>query len=186
MCADLSKTICLSCIADRLDEDYEGTCEALADAGYIFVDEEAFDYYSNLYERSGKCISTEGDKYNDFTALEDDFDRDGYHFSLKLYDLLGNNVDLSTVECYDFHAFVDELEALLDEKGVIMQTWKYKDCSLLPAPVKVWEGNSNYGDIYKKQFVHDYYLENVANKIKDLAISYLVWCELEDDESDVG
>lgn len=169
-------------IESKLDKNFWDTCEKLKAAGYIFYDIDGFILASNLNEASGKCISTEGDKSNDFTALNDDFDNKGFYFSLKLTDLLGWDIDLSTVDCYDFKSFVDELEALLEDEGVIMQTWKYKACSLLPAPILVWEGSVYYGSIYKLPKIDTEFLKGVAEKIKDLAISHLVWDDPEQDE----
>lgn len=163
-------------LQNRLDREWYKTCHELQDEGYLFTEYHQLYFSSALEERSGKCIVPYGSEYANFAEIADDIDRRGFHFSLRLYDLLGWDVDISSVECYDFKAFADELEQLLYSEDVIMRTWKYKDSVIYPAPIYLW-GHRDYGEVYKLDNRKSSFkkLEAVAQKIKDLAISHLTW-----------
>lgn len=182
-------------IQNRLDRDWFATCEELRDEGLIFTDEAEFIMDCPLDERSGRCIVPEGGKYTTFAEIADEMDRNGYHFSLRLYELFGFwgpgecKVDFSSVECYNFKAFTEDLAELLETEGVIMRTWKYKDSVIYPRPILVWDGRyeGGYGKIYKLDNRKSSFkkLESVARKIEDLAISHLTWREIDDETESV-
>lgn len=180
-------------LQNRLDNDYYKTVAELEADGLVFTDCHHFNFSSYVDEESGRCITPYKERSTDFSAYDDEFEAYGYKFSLRLYELFDFwkpecKVDFSSIECWDFQKFADELNDLLESEGVIMRTWKYKASALLPAPVCVWDGWSDrwnlsvYGRVYKLPKINYKKLEKVAAKIKKLALSHLVWDEVDDEQ----
>lgn len=129
-----------------------------------------------LMETSGSCITPSRLPYINSTSYKFPDDK-VYHFGLDYHSLFNDDyVDFSTIECYDFQAFVDELAQLLDENDVIMETWKYKSSFIAPRPDCVLEDEDTKTKIYELKDMDEEQkrkMREVEAKIYNLAYQYL-------------
>lgn len=131
-----------------------------------------------LMETSGSCITPSRLPYINSTSYKFPNDK-VYHFGLDYHSLFNDDyTDLSTIECYDFQAFVDELAQLLDENDVIMETWKYKSSFIAPRPDCVLEDEDTKTKIYELKDMDEEQkrkMREVEAKIYNLAYQHLSW-----------
>lgn len=131
-----------------------------------------------LMETSGSCITPSRLPYINSTSYKFPDDK-VYHFGLDYHSLFNDDyTDLSTIKCYDFQAFVDELAQLLDENDVIMETWKYKSSFIAPRPDCVLEDEDTKTKIYELKDMDEEQkrkMREVEAKIYNLAYQHLSW-----------
>lgn len=161
------------------DEDYNKAIEQAKKDGLIVCfagDNDNLD--GVLMETSGRCITPSRLPYINSTSYKFPDDK-VYHFGLDYRSLFNDDyTDLSTIKCYDFQAFVDELAQLLDENDVIMEIWKYKSSFIAPRPDCVLEDEETKMKIYELKDMDEEQkrkMREVAAKIYNLAYQHLFW-----------
>ena len=167
-------------LKNRLNSDYDGTIETLQNEGYLVceVDERLG---GNFCEKSGTCITPNSVGLN---TPSEWLEKNGVNFGLDFYTLFGfetdengEYVDYSTIECYNFQRFADDLGELLKRHKCIMQTYKYKKCVIAPAPREVFylDEWGQFVAVYQPVLFNFKKLDKVIQEIHALAYEHLTW-----------